>query len=147
VCDVWGELVELCRRCVPSALNFEQLSIFQALLYISARTRGKRRLVYEATSEVRDFRRLWVEKSRIFLSGEHYTQRLDRRDFPVTIFLRNVNKMCVCQLIQRYRHVVQFVLRTAEHNNEVGQNRQRVASYQAIITLFLRILNRPKAAI
>ena len=36
--------------------------------------------------------------------------------FPVTILLRNVNKLCVCQPIQRYRHVVQFVLKTAEHN-------------------------------
>jgi len=77
---------------------------------------GTSRLVYEATSQVRDFRRLWVEKSRSFPSGKHYKQRLDRWGFPVTILLRNVNKMCVCQPIQRYRHVVQFVLKTAEHN-------------------------------
>jgi hypothetical protein len=32
-----ADLVELWRRCVPSALNFEELSTFQALLYISAR--------------------------------------------------------------------------------------------------------------
>ena len=33
-----AELVELCRRCVPSDLDWEQFSTFQALLYISART-------------------------------------------------------------------------------------------------------------
>jgi len=33
-----GGLVQLWRECVPSASNFEELSTFQALLYISART-------------------------------------------------------------------------------------------------------------
>ena len=106
-CVICGaELVELCRRCVPSALNCEQLSNFQALLYISARTRGTSQLVYEATIQVRDFSKLWVEMSWTFPSDKHYKQRLDRRGFPSTVFLRNFNKMCVCQLIQRYRHAV-----------------------------------------
>ena len=53
-----ADLVELFRRYVPSALNCKQLGNCIALLYISARTRGTFWLVYEATSEVRDFRGL-----------------------------------------------------------------------------------------
>jgi len=51
-----AELVELWRRCEPSALNFEELITFQALLYISARTVAraglfmKRQIMY-VTSE------------------------------------------------------------------------------------------------
>jgi hypothetical protein len=80
---------------MSSALSFKELSTFQALLYISARTRGTRKIVYERTSQVCAFRRLPVKKSRTFTSDKHFQRRLDRRGFPVTIFLHNVNKVCV----------------------------------------------------
>jgi hypothetical protein len=65
---------------------------------------------------VRDFRRLWVELSKTFRNGKHYNQRLDRPCFADIIFFPNVNNMCLCQAIQRYKHVVWVVLKPAEHN-------------------------------
>jgi len=87
--EVWGtvggivkvmcgaELVELRRRCGSSALIFKQLNIFQAFLYISTRTSVTSGLVYDATSQVRDFRKLCVESSMSFPSCKHYKQRQD----------------------------------------------------------------------
>jgi hypothetical protein len=92
---------------------------------------GTCRLVYEATSQVRDFRKLWVEKSRTVPSGN---QRLAVRDFPVIVFLRNVKKMCVCQPIQRYRHVVCFVLKTAEQNIRCGTEQTKCFAHHQAIT-------------
>ena len=77
LCDVWGELVELCRRCVGSvggivqtmcAICFELRTIKYlsgtAVLFCTYTSC----LLYEVTSQERDFRWLWGEKSRLFPS-------------------------------------------------------------------------------
>ena len=100
LCDVWGRVVGTVQKMCAICFQFRRLKYLQALLYISPRTRGTSRLVNEATSQVRDFSKLRVKKSRTFPSDKHYKQRLDRRGFPVTISQLNVNKMCVC--VSRY---------------------------------------------
>ena len=105
---------------MPSAVNLEEVTYS-----------GTSRLVYEATNHVREFRRLWVVMSRTVPSDK---QRLDRRGFPVTILLRNVNKLCVCQAIQRYRQLVQFVLKTAEHNIRSGTEQATCSGHHQTIT-------------
>jgi hypothetical protein len=129
--DVWGRVGGIVKtRC---AICFE----FRTIKYLSGTPvyfytySGKSRLVYEATIEVRDFRRLWVEKSRTFPSGK---LRLDRRGFAVTILRREVNKMCVCQGIQRDRQVVWFVLKTAEQNIRSGTEQETCFGHHQAFT-------------
>jgi len=96
---VVGEIVKMiCAIC----FEFRKIKFLSCTPVHFCTYSGKSRLVYETTSEVRAFRRLWVEKSRKFPSGKHYKQRLDGRGFPVTIFPHKVNKMCVCVSVSRY---------------------------------------------
>ena len=104
--DVWGRVGGIVKTMCAICFEFRRIKYLSGTPVHFCTYSGTSRLVYEATSTEPDFKRLWVEKSRKFPSGKLYKQRLDGRGFAVTILLRNVNKMCVCQAIQRYRHVV-----------------------------------------
>ena len=68
VCETCGSVGGILKMKSAICFSFYELSTFQALLYISART-GHERVVYGATQQVRAFRSLRVGKSRTFPSG------------------------------------------------------------------------------
>ena len=68
VCETCGSVGGILKMKSAICFSFYELSTFQTLVYISART-GQERVVYGATRQVRAFRRLWVGKSRTFPSG------------------------------------------------------------------------------
>ena len=83
--DVWGRVGGIVKMMCAICFEFRRIKHLSGTPVHFCTYSGTRWLVYEATNQVRDFRRLWVEKSRTFPSDKHYKQRLDRRGFPVTI--------------------------------------------------------------
>jgi hypothetical protein len=128
---VWGRVGGIVKTLCAICFKFRTIKYLSGTLVHFCTYSGTSRLVYEATSEVRDFRRLWVEKSRTFPSSK---QRLDRRGLAVTILRRDVNKICVCQAIQRNRLVVWFVLKTAEQNIRSGTEHATCFGHHQAVT-------------
>lgn len=136
-----AELVELCRRCVPSDLDWEQLSTFQALLYISARTVARaglfmKRQVKCVTSEGCGLKSQGHFQVANIINSDWIGEVLQLQYCYVTL-IRCVC-VCVCQAIRRYRQLVWFVLKTAEQNIRSGTEQATCFGHHQAITENIR---------
>ena len=143
-----AELVELWRRCVASAGNCEELSTFQALLFISAR-----RVARAALFTKRQIKYITSEGCGLKCQGHLQVANIINSDWIGEVFQLQYSCLtlircvcacvcvCVCVCVRRYSATdMWFSLYSKQLNTtyKVGQNRQRVS---AIIRPFLRTLN------
>ena len=104
---------------MPSAWNCEQLNSFQALLYISARTAASAGLFMK-----REVKCVTSEGCGLKGQGNFQLANIINSDWIGEVFqvqlsyVTLIRCVCVCHVIESYRHVVQFVLKTAEQTYE-----------------------------
>jgi hypothetical protein len=96
---------------------------------------GTSRLVYEATIKY-----VTSEACGLKSQGHFQVANIINSNWIGEVFqlqycyVTLIRCVCVCQPIQRYRHVVQFVLKTAEHNIRSGTEQATCFGHQQAIT-------------
>ena len=106
-----------------SALDFEELSTFQLLLYTYARTVARMGLFMKRHIKYVLSEGCGLESQRHFQVENNLNSDWMGQVFQLQFsYLKLIRRVCVCvcvcvcQTIQRYRHVVYIVLKTAEYN-------------------------------